>query len=153
MTAREFIKTEESLNLKPYHCTEGFLTIGYGHNMDANPLPDDIARYLKEHGEITLAMAERLFEVKFGEAQLFASKTVRTWNSLNEVRKAVCIAMIFQMGEQGFADFHNTIRYIEAGKFRRAAVNMLQSAWENQTELRAHKTAILMAAGEWLESA
>ena len=29
------LKTDEGLRLKPYHCTAGALTIGYGRNLDA----------------------------------------------------------------------------------------------------------------------
>lgn len=149
MTAQEFIKSEEGLRLTPYRCSMKKLTIGYGHNMEANPLPADIAAYLAAHGAISTEMAERLFAAKFADVERAARGLVK-WDSLNETRKAVVASMIFQMGEGGFMAFRTTRRLIDAGKYARAALAMLKSRWEDQTEDRAHRSAIMMATGEWL---
>src|SRR5574343_642223 len=151
MTPDVLIKAEEGLKLRPYKCSENKTTIGYGHNMEANPLPPHIATYLKEYGQITKEMAQELFEPKYLEALTAARKYIgASWPMLNEVRKAVVVSMIYQMGEGGFAKFVNTISFIRAMNWINAAYNMLQSKWEDQTEDRAHRHALMMATGQWL---
>lgn len=136
---------------KPYLCSRGFLTVGYGHNIEANPLPKEMSEYLRIHGEITQEMGERLFVSKFNEARSAAMGIIGpAWSDMNEVRQAVLVSMVFQMGIAGFRKFKNTIAAISARKWVRAAYNMLQSSWEDQTEQRAHQQALMMATGEWL---
>lgn len=62
------IKPEEGYRNVPYKCTAGHWTIGWGWNMDANPLPDDIRIYLKANGMIAPSHAERLLTISIGKA-------------------------------------------------------------------------------------
>ena len=39
----KFTKLAEGLSLKPYRCPAGKLTIGYGHNLEANGISEEIA--------------------------------------------------------------------------------------------------------------
>lgn len=151
MTPDVLIKDDEGLVLKPYRCSEHKLTIGYGYNMDANPLPKHIEVYLKEHGVITKEMADELFASKYVQSVEAARNIIgSSWAMTNEVRRAVIISMIYQMGEIGFKKFTNTIRHIKAMNWIHAAYHMLQSKWEDQTEDRAHRYALMMATGLWL---
>lgn len=151
MTTEEFIEKEESNVLKPYRCSEGFLTVGRGYNMDASPLPAHMAAYLKEHGQITEEMSLELFRGKVKESRAAAMGILGpVWTAMNEVRQAAVIAMVYQIGAKGFSAFHDTIKEIKAKRWGEAAYHALQSLWENQTEQRAHKTAIMLATGEWL---
>ena len=151
MTADLLIKAEEGLRLTPYRCSENKLTIGYGYNIEAYPLPAPVAAYLKEHGMITKEMADALFDSKYQESVKAAKDIFLTsWPMLGEVRQAVVISMIYQMGEVGFKKFINTIKYIKLLNWIHAAYNMLQSKWEDQTESRAHRHALMMATGQWL---
>lgn len=151
MTADLLIKAEETLVLKPYRCSERKLTIGWGFNMEVNPLPSHVAAYLKLHGMITKEMADALFDNKYQES-IKAAKDIfiTSWPALGEVRQAVVISMIYQMGEAGFKKFTNTIKYVKLLNWIHAAYNMLQSKWEDQTEERAHRHALMMATGQWL---
>lgn len=151
MTADILIKAEEGLKLTPYRCSENKLTIGYGYNIEAYPLPADMAAYLKAHGVITKEMADKLFEGKYKESVQAAKNIFLTsWPMLGEVRQAVIISMVYQMGEAGFKKFTNTIKYIKLLNWLHAAYQMLQSRWEDQTEDRAHRHALMMATGQWL---
>ena len=42
----ELTKQFEGLRLKPYNCPSGHLTIGYGHNLEANGITLEIAEEL-----------------------------------------------------------------------------------------------------------
>ncbi len=43
----DLIKRHEGLSLKPYMDSRGFLTIGYGRNLDANGISKSEAEYLR----------------------------------------------------------------------------------------------------------
>lgn len=136
-TTENLIKRHEGLRLKPYRCISGKLTIGIGRNLDANGIS-------KEEAEI-------LFRNDLLEAKLQGINLVRNFYTLNEARQAVIISMIFQMGAKGFAKFKNTIKFIEAKNFEKAARNMLLSLWAVQTPRRARELSKMMKEGKFAE--
>lgn len=129
----DILKREEGFRGKPYLCTAGHVTIGYGRNLDANPLTEAEATVLLEN-DIAKAATE---------AGRFA-----WFHGLNEVRQAVVISMIFQLGAQSFRKFATTIKYIEAGDYDSAADQMLRSLWASQTPARAGRMAQMMRYGK-----
>ena len=56
------IKRHEGLRLKPYLCTAGKLTIGYGRNLETNGISGDEAEYLLKNDieRATWACYERI---------------------------------------------------------------------------------------------
>jgi len=130
------IAKHEGLRLKPYKDTVGKLTIGYGRNLD------DIG--------ISHTEAEFLLENDIAHA-LSAAKTYPWFSSLSEVRQAVIIDMIFNLGNTGFSKFKATHAAIEEGDYNLAAEHMLDSRWASQVGRRAHEDAQMMRSGEWSE--
>ena len=70
----DFTGKEEGLRLQTYKCPAGYDTIGYGHNLEANGLPEEILEDLKAEGivydpnnrndlAITHGIADRLFGI------------------------------------------------------------------------------------------
>ena len=51
---KAMLRTDEGTRLRRYRCPAGHWTIGYGWNIDANPLPPEIAAYERVNGQITL---------------------------------------------------------------------------------------------------
>jgi len=67
---------------------------------------------------------------------------------MDERRRHVCIAMIFQLGLEGFKGFKKTIKFLERRKYREAAIEMLDSKWaEKDTPARAKRMASIMFLG------
>ena len=136
--------------MRPYRCSAGALTIGYGWNIDANPLPDFIRKYLDEHGKITREMAEELLDISLTRAVDGARSVTPTWDSLNSVRQAVIASMVFNLGKAGWEKFTRTRNAIAAGEFARAAEYMLESKWAGQVGKRAVELAKMMETGTTL---
>lgn len=136
--------------MRPYRCSAGALTIGYGWNIDANPLPDFIRKYLDEHGKITRDMAEELLDISLRKALDAARSVTPTWDSLNSVRQAVIASMVFNLGKAGWEKFTRTRNAIAAGEFARAAEYMLESKWAGQVGRRARELARMMETGTTL---
>ena len=68
---------------------------------------------------------------------------------LDEARQGVLLNMSFQLGVDGLLTFKNTLRYIEAGNYDRAAINMRISKWYDQTPARAKRMIEQMTTGVW----
>jgi lysozyme len=106
---REMLKLHEGLRLKPYKCTAGRWTIGYGHNLEANKeaIP----------GSITLEQAERYLDQDIATAEAGCRQRFPFFNALDEVRQAVLIDMCFNLGLNGLAGFKNTLAEVESGNY------------------------------------
>jgi len=124
------IKRHEGMRTRPYHCSEGKLTIGIGRNLDDVGISQDEAEYMALND---IAMAEK-----------YAAALVRDFNGLNDNRKIVLVSMAFQMGRTGLSKFVKMLDAIDIGAFRTAADEMLDSKWARQTPERAKELSEMM---------
>tara|TARA_Y100001956_G_C4044829_1_gene152275 strand:+ start:204 stop:620 length:417 start_codon:yes stop_codon:yes gene_type:complete len=130
----EQLKRHEGLELKPYRCTSGKLTIGYGRNLEAKGI---------SKGE-----AEAMLFSDIAEAE---EKLVRAGflSGLNDARKAVLINMAFQLGFNGLSKFRNMLAAVQSEQYDLAASEMLDSLWAKQTPNRAKELSEQMLTGEF----
>ena len=112
----------ESLELMPYRCPAGKLTIGVGHNLEANGISENIAM---------LILIEDL-EVHESELRKFA-----WFEKLSDVRQEVLVNLHFNIGHDTFLRFKKMIYNLEKGLFVAAADEMQDSKWYNQVGPRA----------------
>ena len=125
----------EGLRLKPYRCTAGKLTIGYGRNLDDRGISRKEA----------YAMLDR--DIRDCE-QWLIDKIPDIYNNLDEVRQSVLLNMCFNLGIKGLLSFKNTLRFIATGDWERAANGMLASKWAKQVGMRAIELSELMRKGK-----
>ena len=161
--AKNLIKKNEGLRLKPYKCTEGVLTIGYGYNLENNFYPgvlqklrvhfddlnatqQEIIELMKEKG-ITMCVADFLFNISFMEAERDCKNLFSGFDYLSIHRQAVLLDMAFNLGYNRFSAFKNTIKAINSRDWKRAHNEMLDSKWAQQVPNRARSNAYYMAAG------
>lgn len=128
------IKRHEGLKLKPYKCTAGKLTIGYGRNLEDNGITADEAHEM---------LLRDMCEV---EESLFNANVL---DGLNDARKAVLINMGFQLGVNGLLKFKNMLAAVQYHEYELAAKEMLNSLWAKQTPNRAKELADQMLTGEF----
>ncbi len=134
MNVTDLLKREEGFRPTPYLCSQGKQTIGYGRNLEDRGITEPEAAWLLER-DIEGCVAKLRDEAY--------------WLDLNEVRQAVLISMVFQMGWVGFQGFKNTRACIAAKRYYEAANHMLNSKWATQTRARANRLARMMETGEW----
>ena len=125
----------EGLRLKPYRCTAGKLTIGIGRNLDDCGITQSEAYVML------------INDIMNCEKQL-QSKIPDIYNGLDEVRKSVLLNMCFNLGINGLLGFKNTLAFVKAGDWERAANNMLVSRWAKQVGRRAIELSELMRKGK-----
>jgi len=128
------LKRHEGLRLKPYKCTMGFDTIGYGRNLETNGISEDEAETL---------LANDVFKVmeQLADRGLLQDHT--------KPRQDVLINMAFQLGVSGLLKFKNMIAALDDKDYKRASVEMLDSRWAKQTPNRANELAKQMREGDY----
>jgi len=132
---KEQLLRHEGLRLKPYRCTAGKLTIGIGRNLDDCGITQTEAYVLLEN------------DIQNCEKQLL-DEIPEIYNALDEVRKSVLLNMCFNLGANGLLGFNNTLAFIAAGDWERAANGMLTSKWAKQVGRRAIELSELMRKGK-----
>ena len=119
----DHIKQYEGFSPKPYLCPAGALTIGYGFNIDENPLPLFVAeKWLEEFVLECIRDLVSLFP-KFCE---FSTK-----------RKVGLIDMRYNLGPKRFRSFKKLIAAILAGDWTEAQLQALDSKWARDVGRRA----------------
>ena len=132
---KERIKGHEGYRLEPYHCTEGFLTGGYGHKIsDGEDVPT------------TQEGWESLFDKDFTKAHdgaktlVYEHLTGTDFSELNDKQKyiveGVLTEMCFQLGQNGVRKFKKMFSAMGKKDFKEAASQMRDSLWYKQTPAR-----------------
>ena len=132
---KEQLVRHEGLRIKPYRCTAGKLTIGIGRNLDDSGISQTAAYALLEN------------DIQNCEKHLL-DEIPEIYNGLDEVRKSVLLNMCFNLGIGGLLGFNNTLAFIAAGDWERAANGMLASKWAKQVGRRAIELSELMRKGK-----
>ena len=130
--ARKMIIKDEGWSPKPYKCTEGIWTIGFGTN---------ISRITKEEGAALLDL--RLDKIIQYDLLSFTEELA----NLNDARKIVLINMLYQLGLQGVKRFKNMRKAIVDKDWQKAGEEMLDSKWHKQTPNRCERLAKIMREG------
>lgn len=138
----EGTKRDADGNHVAYRCAAGALTIGYGHNLDANPVPG-IGDTLTEN------QAERLLEADVYAVQTSLEASIPWAHTLSPVRYAVLVNMAFNLGVGGLMGFKSMLAYVRVGDFRNAAREMARSKWAGQVGSRAARLARQMETDQW----
>ena len=152
------LRIDEGYDSKIYKDTEGYWTIGIGQLLtkspDTNVAKAELDKLIgrKCNGEITKAEAEDLFQksVLKAEKGIQGNTLLRdVYNSLDFIRQAALINMVFQMGVAGVAGFVNSMALLKAKNWEKAAVNLAQSRWYKQTPNRAKRVIETFRTGTW----
>ena len=124
----------EGLRLKPYKCTAGALTIGYGRNLDARG--------------ITEAEAEMMLANDIDDFQDRLLREIPWMVDLSPVRQRVLLDMAFNLGISGLLKFQRTLAAVRGQEYERAAAMMLDSRWATQVGTRAKRLSRMIATGQ-----
>jgi lysozyme len=141
---RELLHLHEGVVLTTYFCPGGKVTIGVGHNLDANPIPG-----LGEGSRITQERALEILDDDIAAVTAALLKHLPWFAGLDPARQAVLIDMGFNLGVWGLLHFKATLGAIERGDFALASQRMLQSKWAGQVGKRAQRLSTMMLTGEW----
>lgn len=136
-TLTTMLTEEEGFRAKPYRCTANKLTIGVGRNLEDRGISKEEAMYLLGN------------DIEFFGTEL--AKRLPYLSRLDEIRQIVLIDMAFNLGINNLLAFKNTLKLVEQGKYKEAAVEMLNSKWANQVGRRAIRLSKMMETGNYQE--
>lgn len=130
----DLIQSQEGLRLKLYKCPAGKWSIGYGRNMEDKGISHKEAFYLLNND---------IEECVDDLCRILPGK----YNELSARRQSALISMRFQLGPGGFRGFRRMIAAINSDDYIRAASEMRNSKWHEQTKNRVEELATLMEKG------
>lgn len=121
-----FIETWEGRSLTPYRDPDGKgWVVGVGHYSSKKPSAlshEQVKNLLRKDTAQALASAKRL---------------VKTFDRQPDAVKQILVDMTFNLGEEGFGRFTNTIKACNSFDYKTMAVEMRDSKWYHQTGRRA----------------
>lgn len=118
----------------PYRCSAGYMTIGYGRNIEERGISSDEAELLLSDDVASVIKECHQFD---------------WYAALDEVRQVVVCNMVYNIGINRFKGFKKTIGYIKHKKYDEAAIEMLDSKWASQVGPRATRLSNMMKTGEF----
>lgn len=132
---REQLPEDEGNKKFPYRCTSGKLSIGIGRNLDdVGVRPDEVALMLENDLSEAVAAAIRVFP---------------TFDTLDDVRKAVVVNMCFNIGATRMAKFKQMIKAVGEKNWPKAAESMENSLWAKQVQKsRSSRLIRMMRTGK-----
>ena len=121
------IKRDEGLRLKPYICTAGKLTIGYGRNIEDRGVTEEEAEYLLSN-DLLLVTKQLRSKIDY-------------FDDLPQNVQEALINMCFNLGITRLMKFKRMFKALEIGNYERAATESLSSRWARQVGARADRIA------------
>ena len=138
------LKKEEGFRAKPYLCSEGFPTIGYGEKIgDKYEVLPNITTTEPEAYKKMLATITANEKTMLNNPDLY-----RCYFHLNDARKAVMLSIAYQIGIYGALKFKKMLGALERADYSAAADEMLNSLAARQTPARWKRNAEQMRSGE-----
>lgn len=134
--ARDVIRREEGLKLKPYADSGETVAIGYGRNLTLRGI---------SHFEAELLLSNDVDVAYSAVRDLFSPATL---SRMGEARVAVLVSMAHQLGAAGLARFRLMRAALEICDWGGAAREALDSRWATQTPARARRVAEVLESGE-----
>ena len=135
------LRRHEGLRLEPYKCSEGYLTIGFGRNIETNGISEAEAEFMLMNDLIAC------------ESEL---KDEGWYNQLDETRRAVVLNMAFNLGKPKLMQFKKFIGALSDDDYETASKEMVTgsdgvspSKWASQVGSRAYELADQMRTGQW----
>ena len=128
---QSLLEQQEGFRSKPYRDSRGFLTVGFGTNLDAG---------------ITREQAEAMMQVQLAVNES-ALGGYSWFTSLDPVRRGVVENMAYNLGLTGVLEFKDMIAAIKARDWPEAARQMRASVWRVQVGDRALVLADIMETG------
>jgi len=155
MNLYDMLRFDEGLKLELYKDTEGYWTIGVGSlitklqsKIEAIKIMDKILSR-STNGKITPKESEILFNKGIQNALRGIQSTTlsETYNMMDEPRRMALMNMVYQLGIAGVLGFRKMINHLNAGNYRAASLEALNSKWARQTPNRARRVTSVMSTG------
>ena len=138
------LRVDEGTRRRRYRDTNGFWTIGRGHNIDADPHYP----YQLTDEPLNDQQIDTLEDRDIAAAVAALDQYCNWWRAMEEPRQRVLANMCFNMGWGKLSGFVNTLQAMHFSDYASAAAGMRSSLWASQVGDRAERLAKVMETGE-----
>lgn len=143
------LSENEGRRSRRYKDSKGIWTIGIGHNMQANPLPPDIAMFEYTNNYITQEMIDRLFQTDIMVAIRDCQKLYPKFDTFPEPIQIALVDIMFNFGYTRWSkQFKETIAHINAEEWDDVEDHLQKSLWYKQVGRRAKDDIALIDKGQ-----
>lgn len=130
VNTEEYIKANEGLRLTPYVDSHGFVSIGYGRNLEGRGITKSMAEYM---------LAEDILECR---VKLFKHYPWYVLKSSNT--RVVLVDMCYNLGFNGLSKFKKMLKALYEDKYYKAVEELLDSKYALHLPARAKRNADLL---------
>lgn len=141
----EWLKFEEGFRSRPYYCSEGRRTVGFGRNLGAHPIP---GRNWAAN-PCTKDEAEDWLRDELARLYSELRKRRPVIDTLDAVRSAALMNMAYQLGIAGLLGFRLMWGAVTRSEWGKAADLAMDSKWAIQTPKRAKRVCKALETGVW----
>lgn len=145
------IGDSEGFCATPKRCPAGYLSIGYGRNIEQNPLSKEEQQHLhcgpQGPNPISEKDAEYLLQNDVNKCMKQLDKKYPWWRNLDDERQFVVLDMCFNMGLGGFSKFKKMHTALQEGDYEEAANCMKNSAYYKQVGQRSARNYQILKTG------
>ena len=139
----EMLRRHEGVESHAYLCSQNFMTIGVGRNVDAGD--DGRARGLGlSDDEI-----DYLLENDIGRVTKELNNEYKWFSDLDKVRQDAMIDISFNLGQTRLRAFKNALAAMAANDWEEAADQFMDSRWSGQVGNRAKELTEMIRTGEY----
>lgn len=139
----ELLKFEEGYQEDPYHCSEGYPTVGIGTKIGPKNADLDLYQFTISESVAREMLVDELVSIR---EELVKH---RWYTQLDESRKYIIQSMCYQIGIAGVFKFKKMIKALEVKDWEEAAKQALDSRWSKQTPDRANRHADVLRSGNF----
>lgn len=134
LNVQNYIKSNEGFRSKPYFDSEGFITIGYGRNLQ------DVG--------ISKKTAQIMLEEDINTCKKQLGEHYPWYLQRKSSAQVVMIDMCFNMGLPRLSKFKNMLAALFAKNYTLASVELLDSPYGRKYKNRAKRNADLLTGGK-----
>lgn len=127
---------DEDKRAAAYQDKLGYWTIGVGHLIDA-----------RKGGGLSNNAINFILEEDIDKKYAGLIDALPWVKTLDDARQNVLVNMSFNLGVAGLLKFAKTLDYVRRGEYKKAADEMLDSTWSEQTGDRAKRLSKVMETG------
>lgn len=148
--AVELITTAEGFRGVEYLCPAGKRTIGYGRNLESNPLTDqEKAKCRRVNGVLHVDKLQARAWVEDEVIKIIAQAQDESWFAfLGAWRQAVVVDIIYNIGLKKWSSFKKCRSALSDKNFGIASEELKDSKWYHQVGLRGERNVEIMRFGE-----
>jgi len=146
---RAQLRFHEGIRYELYQDSLGNWTYGIGRNVVANPLNTQEQLMLLAFGRHSDRVLDFMLDNDIKDAAAACESTLGFYPEMSEVRQAVVLDMVFNLGVRGFLSFEKFRAALADAAWQRAADEMLKSKWAIQVGPRASRLSEMMRSDQW----